>query len=158
MVKVLTGVQPGQASEVEQKVIAGSPVEKLQERTPQPSILSGIVAEAAQSAPVEDISAGVQAGAEAELAIQSQQEREAVPDIDTRAATDAPVGWDFESKQAAAKAANNGDRGDGGLEARADFMAGVFTEGQRGIGGLTAAGDNTREAHTGYHRSYRCCW
>ena len=68
MVKVLTGVQPGQASEVESKVVAaGSPVRELQEKVPQPSILDSIIEESA--APVEDVAAGIQAGAEAEIDI-----------------------------------------------------------------------------------------
>ena len=36
MAKILTGVQPGQVSDIEQEVIAGAPAQELKERVPQP--------------------------------------------------------------------------------------------------------------------------
>ena len=132
MVKVLTGVQPGQASEVESKVVAaGSPVRELQEKVPQPSILDSIIEESA--APVEDVAAGIQAGAEAEIDIQQQREREAVPDIITR--RDDPPITQWEIKQAADDA-STGVQTDGGMADRATNMANVFTTGGYLVGGL----------------------
>ena len=139
MVKVLTGAQPGQASEVEQKVIAaGSPVADLQERTPQASsILGGIVQDAAQTAPVEDIAAGVGAGVEAQIAsdqaLAAQREREAVPDIITRRDNPETVRWEIKQT---ADSASTGPQTDGGLADRAKNLATAFTTGGLFLGGL----------------------
>ena len=129
MVKVLTGVQPGQVSEAEAEVIAGAPTQQLQERVPQAKGLDSLLTEA----PVEDVAAGIQAGAEAEIDIQQQREREAVPDIITR--RDDPPITEWEIKQAADDA-STGDQTDGGLADRAKNMANVFTTGGYLVGGL----------------------
>ena len=133
MVKVLTGVQPGQASEAEAAVIAGAPAQQLKERVPQPKGLDSLL----EAAPVEDIAAGVQAGAEAEIQqqqdIEQQREREAVPDIITRRDQPPLTAWD----PTAAKKASSDPHSDGGLAARAANMATVFSSaGQYSLGGL----------------------
>ena len=129
MVKVLTGVQPGQVSEAEAEVIAGAPVQQLQERVPQAKGLDSLL----ESADVPAVAAGVQAGAEAELAIQEQREREAVPDIITRRDEPPTVAW--EVKQSA-EDASTGPQTDGGLAARATNLASSFTTGGLRLGGL----------------------
>ena len=128
MVKVLTGVQPGQVSEAEAEVIAGSPVADLQERVPQSQGLDSLLA----AAPVEDIAAGVGAGVEAELGLQEQREREAVPDIISRRDNPPLVAWSTKS----AEDANSGPQTDGGLAARAKNLADRFT----GLGAGLAVG------------------
>ena len=125
MVKVLTGVQPGQATEAEAEVIAGAPAAQLKERVPQAQGLDSLLA----AAPVEDIAAGIGAGVEAEIAQQedvaAQREREAVPDIISRRDEPPLTEWKRQGEVAAVNA-NSGPQSDGGMAARATNMADKF--------------------------------
>lgn len=122
MVKVLTGVQPGQVSEAEAEVIAGAPTAELKERVPQAQGLDSLL----QEASVEDVSAGIEAGVQEEL----QRETERVPTLHERAADTTTVHeW-----TAPAQAAMNVKQGkvppksaDGGLKRRAATMAETFS-------------------------------
>lgn len=142
MVKVLTGAQPGQATEAEAQVIAGAPTADLKERVPQPKGLDSLLEEAS----VEDVAAGVEAGAEQEIAVQQQREREAVPDIITRRDTAdqrvdewgyKPTLTDTDLKKSALDASTSSDP-DGGLGARSRHMADAFTTGGLHLAGLTS--------------------
>ena len=136
MVKVLTGVQPGQATEAEAEVIAGAPAAQLKERVPQAQGLDSLLA----AAPVEDIAAGIGAGVEAEIAQQedvaAQREREAVPDIISRRDEPPLTEWKRQGEVAAVNA-NSGPQSDGGMAARATNMAEKFSGvGEWKLGGL----------------------
>ena len=140
MVKVLTGVQPGQVTEAEADVIAGAPAQQLQERVPQATSLDSLLeptpAAPPAAAPEEVLGAveeGVTAGLQAEEAIAAQREREAVPDIITRRDNPEVVAW--QTKQSADQA-STGPQTDGGLAARATNLATAFTAGGLHLGGL----------------------
>ena len=147
MVKVLTGVQPGQASEVEAQVAAGAPVADLQQQVPQaepgslqefletPTAPAPTLAEEAAATIGEGVDEGLAAVSDPIFAedIEAQREREAVPDIITRRDNPETVRW--ETRQAA-DAASTGPQTDGGLAARATNMASAFTSGELFVGGL----------------------
>ena len=125
MVKVLTGVQPGQVSEAEAETIATAPTRELQERTPQAEALGlDSLLEENPEAGLPEVAAGIEAAAEQEIDIQQQREREAVPEIYERRDNPQLLEWDRE--QAASKA-NTEPKEDGGLEARATNFADLFT-------------------------------
>ena len=126
MVKVLTGVQPGQVSEAEAETIATAPTKELETRTPQAKDVDFKTwLEETPEAGVPEVAAGIEAAAEQELAVQEQQEREAIPDIITR--RDDPELLEWDRKQNANKASTTTDD-DGGLADRAVNMADVFTK------------------------------
>ena len=133
MVKVLTGVQPGQVSEAEAETIATAPTTELQTRTPQAKDVDFKTwLEETPEAGVPEVAAGIEAAAEQELAVQEQRERELIPDIITRRDNPELIEWD--RKNAADNASTKPDT-DGGLAARATNLADVFTN-EYFIGGL----------------------
>ena len=134
MVKVLTGVQPGQVSDAEAEVIANAPVQQLQERVPQAQDLASFLSSTPE-ATVDEVAAGIGAGVEAEADLTAQREREAVPDIISRRENPPLVEWQIKTK-ANADQASTGPQEDGGLSARATNMADAFTTGDWFLGGL----------------------
>ena len=132
MVKVLTGVQPGQVSEAEAEVIAGAPAQELQERVPQAQGLDSLLQATPEVSPEATLGA-VGEGIEVAANVELQREREAIPDIITRRDNPEVVAWETKQK---ADDASTGPQTDGGLAARATNMADAFTTGGLHLGGL----------------------
>ena len=144
MVKVLTGVQPGQVSEAEAEVIAGAPTQQLQERVPQAKGLDSLLEatpEVSPEATLDAVGAGVEAGIAREEEVAAQREREAIPDIITRRDNPEVVEWKRRTDEGA-ESASVDPKGDGGLADRAIVMADKFSAGDLGLGGLTPAASN----------------
>ena len=118
-----TSVTPGQATQLDQAA-AALPQQQLEQATPQASSGSSLFDKVAEAS-VEDVAAGVQAGAEAEIGRQEQLERERVPTIAERAADTQTVHkWDPTADYYDLPAA---PKTDGGLKARAGKMATIFS-------------------------------
>ena len=126
MAKILTGVRPGQVSDVEQEVIASAPVQELKERVPQPQEggLDSLLApeSAPPAAPI------------AEEVVEDTRERDVVPTITERSReTVTPTKWDVKGDKPVADT-------DGGLQARAQNVAAKFTNNNTWEGGLGLSG------------------
>ena len=126
MVKVLTGAQPGQLSEAEAQVVAGAPTAELKERVPQAEGFDSLL----QEASLEDVTAGIEAGAQQEIAHQQQLERDRVPTLHERA-QDTETVHEWDTPVIAARKLKEGKippaRPDLGLKKRSEHMASMFS-------------------------------
>ena len=137
----ISTAQAGELSAIQQEAQADLPVQEVQEvaeESPQGGNIDALL-----SAPdVDTLAAGVEAGAEAEIAQQQQIEREQIPDIKTRMTTDTTNNYNYsmERAQAQAKAANSGPSMDGGMNARARILGESLASNNKDtitIGGLS---------------------
>ena len=130
-------VTPGQPGSIQ------LPTEQIGEQIPttQPQQTGTFIDDVAAAASLEDVQAGIQAGAEAEIETAQQQERERVPTLKERQGDTTTVHrWD-PMKQPATP------RSDGGMAARATNMVGMFGGGDPSVSlGITPVGQESRAA------------
>ena len=137
----------GQVDELTQRAHADLPVQEVVEEKAEPAPTSGNIEALLAGAPdVDAIGDAVQAGAEAEIAVQQQQERERVPDIISRRDDETRVdNYNYSDQRAKAAAASKGASDDGGLAQRSKNMGQILSQNNpeiAAIGGIGTSSNN----------------
>ena len=148
----------GQIDELTERAHADLPVQEVVQEQAEPTPTGGNIEALLSGAPdLETLQEGVQAGAEAEIAVQQQQERERVPDIISRRDDETRVdNYNYSDKRAQAAAASKGASDDGGLAQRSKNMGQLLAQNDKSVTSIAGLREQDSKSTERYSYIYRC--